>query len=451
MRRHLIAGKFGVKDNEAIPKAADEVVTRFDLINGHLDLDHGIGDAITNLERLGLYPTEIGVDLAVLAAHVHAADTRIARGSESQDGWTREIRLVVPVSDPATWNKAAPLLASILGFLTGDIWSVGFRSRLPGFKNTIGTRPAKALTSIPYDGVSLFSGGLDSLIGGIDALQAGRSPLFVSHVGEGAVSTSQDDCFDGLEKHFKPKSKFDRLRVWMQFREGFVKDVPSDFTTRGRSFLFFALGVFAGTALNKKFELDVPENGLIAINVPLDPMRMGALSTRTTHPHYIERWNDLLKVLGIPGHIRNPYWNKTKGEMVRGCANPNLLAKLADKSMSCASPTKGRWEGLPPGHCGYCLPCLIRRAALAPSDPTTYGIPNLKKAALKTSESEGKQVRSFQFAIARLKKTPDLAKLLIYKPGPLSQQPHDVSELADVYRRGLEEVGKILVGVKTES
>ena len=38
-------------------------------------------------------------DLLVLAALVHAADTRISRTTESQDTWTREICLLVPVSN----------------------------------------------------------------------------------------------------------------------------------------------------------------------------------------------------------------------------------------------------------------------------------------------------------------------------------------------------------------
>ena len=51
---------------------------------------------------------------------------------------------------------------------------------------------------------------------------------------------------------------------------------------------------FAATGLAPPFSLAVPENGLIALNVPLDPLRLGALSTRTTHPFYIARWNELL-------------------------------------------------------------------------------------------------------------------------------------------------------------
>lgn len=61
--------------------------------------------------------------------------------------------------------------------------------------------------------------------------------------------------------------------------------------------------------MNADFTLRVPENGLIALNVPLDPLRLGALSTRTTHPFYMARWNDLLSALGIPGRLENPYWN----------------------------------------------------------------------------------------------------------------------------------------------
>jgi hypothetical protein len=243
-------------------------------------------------------------------------------------------------------------------------------------------------------------------------------------------------------------SVFDRLRVWMSFDSGFVEEVGSEDTTRGRSFLFFSLGVAAGTALGRDFVLKVPENGLIALNVPLDRLRLGALSTRTTHPFYMARWNDLLRALCVGGKVENPYWDKTKGEMVAQCANPALLKQLAPLSLSCSSPTKGRWTKKPQGHCGYCLPCLIRRASLRGKDSTVYGVPDLKAATLDTRQAEGQQVRSFQIAIARLSKRPELAKALIHKPGPLYDDPTRHDDLADVYRRGLEEVGRLLTGVR---
>jgi hypothetical protein len=447
MRQHVIIGRFGPGDRIAIPTASGEVATRLDLVASEKVLAHGIGAALADLKKLRVHPTEMGLDLVVLAAHIHAADTRISRRTESQDTWTREIRLVVPVSDPGRWNAADPTLRRILNFLTGDRWTIGFRDRPTKFERCVPEASAE-LIGPPFDGVNLFSGGLDSLIGAIDALESGGHPLFVSHAGEGATSKLQEECFEALRKHYA-KSAPARLRVWMNFPKDLVRKVRAEDSTRARSFLFFALGIFAGTGLGKNFTLRVPENGLISLNVPLDPLRLGALSTRTTHQFYIARWNQLLSVLNIPASIENPYWDKTKGEMVSGCANLKLLQSLVTSSLSCASPTKGRWQGLPTEHCGFCLPCLIRRAALASiGDLTEYTLADLHRGSMDTRHAEGQQIRSFQYAIDRIRKRPDLARMLIHKPGPLYDNPERLDNLADVYRRGLGEVGALLDGVK---
>ena len=451
MKRQLVAGRFGSDDTLDVPAGTEEQRTYLQLVAGEKLLDHGIGDALTSLKKIGVFPSEIGIDLLVVAAHVHAADTRISRAQQSQDSWTREIRLVVPVSNPARWNAATHILKRALDFLTGDCWTIGFRARPARFV-TIGQRVPPPLIPLPFDTLSLFSGGLDSLIGAIDLMEAGNTPLLVSHFGEGATSDAQGKLFEGLKKHYKGSS-FARLRVGMTFVNGLVEGVDSENSTRGRSFLFFALGVFAGTGLGRRFVLRVPENGLIALNVPLDPLRLGSNSTRTTHPYYMARWNDLLNALGINGEVQNPYWGKTKGEMAANCRNPALLKKLATDSLSCSSPTKGRWQGLGIEHCGYCLPCLIRRAALmaawgAGGDATTYTVEDLRAQPLDTRESTGRQVRSFQYAIERLRGRPELANLLIHKPGSLADESAHLDELAGVYRRGLEEVNCLIDGVE---
>lgn len=453
MRRHVIIGRYGLDDRSQFPLGEGEVETRLDLVAGERSLDHGIGHALNDLARLGVYPSEIGVDVLILAAHVHAADTRISRTSESQDGWTREIRLIVPVSDPERWIAVTPVFVRMLNFLTGDHWSLAFRARPPRFTRVAPARPAR-LFGPPFDDIALFSGGLDSLIGAIDALEGGRTPLLISHAGEGATSDAQSTIFDTLQTHYRGCS-FDRLRLWMAFPDGFVRGSAGENTTRGRSFLFFALGVFAGSGLDTPFTLKVPENGLIAVNVPLDPLRLGALSTRTTHPFYIARWNDALQGLGLNGCIENSYWDMTKGEMVAACANGTLLRQLIPSSLSCASPTKGRWQGHGIQHCGYCLPCLIRRAALVTGlcpdpDTTVYTIDNLTDHVLDTRQSEGVQIRSFQLAIDRLRARPGLASILIHKPGSLfDESPARQEAIAGVYRRGLEEVRTLLTGVRT--
>jgi hypothetical protein len=452
MSRHVIIGRLGSDDKVAVPVGTGEVATQLRFVKAEKRLDFGIGRALDDLAKLKIFPTETGVDLMVLAAHVHAADTRLSRDTESQDNWTREIRLVVPVKDVDLWRGASSVLQRMLNFLTGDRWIVDFRSRPVGFEKTV--HPASQdLLGLHYDNLSLFSGGLDSLIGAIDELEMGRTPLLVSHAGEGSVSTSQEALYRRLEAHYKERG-FERLRVWMAFPTDLVKDVSPEMTTRGRSFLFFAAGVFASTGLGKAAGLRVPENGLIALNVPLDQLRLGALSTRTTHPFYIARWNELVSILGISTSIANPYWDKTKGEMVASCANQALLKRIISDSMSCSSPTKGRWTGHGSEHCGFCLPCIIRRAAinagLGKTDPTNYTLANLTGQVLDTKQAEGLQVRSFQFAIERLKKDPRLASILIHKPGSLSgESPAKQDALAAVYSRGMAEVGALLSGVET--
>lgn len=447
MTRHLLQGHFGRADrSNLMPAESGEKPTRFDLVAHDEVLDFGIGGALADLRAKNVFPSEMALDLLVTAAHVHAADTRISRTTESQDAWTREIRVVAPVSDVARWQTAKRILERMLNFLTGDRWTMQFRARPARFAQIVAR---KKLSVLPFTGVSLFSGGLDSLIGAIDQLEAKRVPLLVSHAGEPAVSKAQDDCFELLKKHYT-KLPFERLRTWMAFPKNLVRKVQSEESTRGRSFLFFALGAFAGTGLRESFLLHAPENGLIALNVPLDSLRLGALSTRTTHPFYIARWNELLGVLGIPGRIENPYWDKTKGEMVRGCANPSLLKKAAPLTLSCASPTKGRWQGHGIQHCGYCLPCLIRRASLAAiTDPTTYTVPDLRAQSWDPTTATGEQIRSFQYAIEKLRTRPGIEKLLIHKPGPLTDDPATVGALVALYKRGLEEVGALLRGVRT--
>ena len=454
MKQHALIGHFGPHDLPGVRTSDTEIATRLNLVTPSMRLDHGMGDALSGLGQLGVYPSELGLDLLVLAAHVHAADTRISRATESQDTWTREIHLVVPVSEPAKWTAVAPILTRMLNFLTGDRWTFSFRPRPHRFEKIAFRRP-KALKLPPFDALALFSGGLDSLIGAIDSLEDAHTPLLISHASEGAVSDAQSTCYASLKAHYSGRL-FNRLRLWMSFPNKLVHGVESEMTTRGRSFLFIALGVFAGTGLDREFVLDVPENGLIALNVPLDPLRLGSLSTHTTHPFYLARWNELLDALEIPGHVHNPFWGKTKGELVERCSNPELLRKLIPMSLSCSSPTKGRWQHRGVEHCGYCFPCLIRRAAIdrglgAGADPTPYSLADLSAKILDTRLAEGQQIRSVQFASARLLTDPSIAKLLIHKPGPLlDESPEQLEALAGVYTRGIREVATLLTGVLTQ-
>jgi hypothetical protein len=62
--------------------------------------------------------------------------------------------------------------------------------------------------------------------------------------------------------------------------------------------------------------------------------------------------------------LANPYQTHTKGEMLLNCRNQPLLQELFARTVSCSRPVVSRWQRQPAGACGYCYPCLMRRAAL---------------------------------------------------------------------------------------
>ena len=70
-------------------------------------------------------------------------------------------------------------------------------------------------------------------------------------------------------------------------------------------------------------------------------------------------------MLEIPHKVKNFFAYKTKGEIVQGVKTTKSFKMGAGKTISCSHPMradkgiKGR-----PRNCGYCYPCLIRRASL---------------------------------------------------------------------------------------
>lgn len=83
MRRHLITGRYGPGDRSRMPLGDGEVETRLDLVVGERSLGHGIGRALADLSRLGVFPSELGIDVLVLAAHVPEAWIRAVLAAES--------------------------------------------------------------------------------------------------------------------------------------------------------------------------------------------------------------------------------------------------------------------------------------------------------------------------------------------------------------------------------
>ena len=449
MRRHSVIVRLGPTDTTVVRvREPESVITEIRFIDGDRRLAFGLGQIMDGLIRRGLRPTDTAVDLTLLAGTVTAADTRISRHTETQDSWTREIDLYIPVADLASWRDTAPLIERILNFLSGDHWRLSFRDRHPDYEQII--QEPEELVTPPFDCTCLFSGGLDSFTGAIDLLEDGKRPIFVSHYWDAGTS-SQPVCAKRLGDVYG-----DMEPRWVRARVGFPDDLVAgsepEKTQRGRSFLFFSLAVLSASALEEGTIIYVPENGLISLNIPLDRLRIGAWSTRTTHPFYLARWQDLLGSLGMAITIENPYRFQTKGEMLSNCANKTFLRQNLHETISCSSVTKARWMGLPLGHCGYCVPCIIRRAAIQiafGTDSTEYrAVPDLIAHPLNSKAAEGKDLRSFQMMVERLNDHPALARILVHKTGPLSNYSDgEIAAYADVFKRGIDEVGSLIEDV----
>ena len=450
MRRFSLIGRLGPDDVASVkPVQTDSAVYEIDFLGSDRRLGFGIGQALDQVASLGLRSSERAIDLVLLAAMVTAGDTRVSRRINAQDGWTREVDLYVPVSAPKVWNDERQGIEALLRFLTGDRWRVFFHARSDRTM-ALAIQPKP----VAIDGlteVSLLSGGLDSLIGAIDLLANGRRPLFVSHYWDAETAKAQTSVLSALERHFRG-DEIKSVRVRLGFDRHHLDTGEKELTQRGRSFLFYALAALAASAFDRPMAVDISENGLIALNVPLDPLRLGALSTRTAHPHVIAGMRRLVDAVGLSVSFSNPYRHMTKGEMVSGCADGAFLRRVVGDSMSCSSPAKARYKKLSPRHCGYCVPCLIRRASLKTGlgvkDPTLYTVENLRANALATDRAEGGDVRSFQLMVKRIKAAPGLAKILVHKPGPLVDALDEIPAYADVFRRGVLEVGALLHGVK---
>ena len=397
---------------------------------------YGLQTYINELRKLDIYPSEMGFDTMIIGLMVYIADMKISRRKQSQDSWTREIMLSIPVFNDR-WIEYKETLERMLKFLTGDIWILKFYKR----KIKFAEEDKEKQRTDKYKIASLFSGGMDSLIAAINYMEQGQPTLFVSHAGEPRVRKWQTDLLQYLDADY-PNVLHKNAYLWTRLSDIKLPEADEDKNQRSRSFLFITIAIFAMSGMKKCNQLLMPENGLIALNVPLDCTRIGSHSTRTTHPFYLKLWNEIAQDL-FGFSISNPYWNKTKGEMAAECLNKDELRTIIGKSFSCSSVNNANIRSGHSQHCGHCLPCIIRRAAIYHAfgsyDSSEYLYSNVYD--IETNRGlVGEQLRSFQYAIQKLKQNPNAKKVLIYKSGPLENDEEYLTELSDMYYRGLMEV-----------
>jgi hypothetical protein len=161
----------------------------------------------------------------------------------------------------------------------------------------------------------------------------------------------------------------------------------------------------------------------------------------------------LLETLGLRHAVKNPYRLQTKGELLEGSANQALVLDLAKDSISCSHPEARRWIGLPSGNCGWCYPCLIRRASLHHVGADNhgfgrahgaYGLDALTDATLLDRASgRGQSLRALTLSLRRPERVEDVITNGRIPGG-------ETSDFFDVYARGREELRNWLKGAGPE-
>jgi len=300
-------------------------------------------------------------DLLEIASSVFFADTAFPRGGDSRPvmgaGWHRNLNFHLAVRRPETWRRPeiTNALRDAVEFLTGDRVNFEFGEKPP-------EDPAEPY--LPFDPnadhyqadeVILFSGGLDSFAGALEALKMRPGKVvLVTHRSAPKAITRQTDLGACL------KREFGGCVLHLHVRATRARKASKESTQRSRSFLFTALGYVVARMAGAS-RVSFYENGIVSHNLPISPQVVGTMASRTTHPLAIKKLQELLDLLEDGSvRLRNCFEWLTKTDVVKKIDEYGA-ASCISRSVSC---TTLRNESRETHHCGTCSQCIDRRFAI---------------------------------------------------------------------------------------
>jgi hypothetical protein len=337
-------------------------------------------------------------DLVRVGHAAFLADRAFRRG-RPLGGLSRELSVTVAVEEPDRWSEVADLVAALASFVSQDQWQFQFVATQEKTEST-----AHSFRPSLQSSVSLFSDGLDSLCGAAAVLQRGEAPIFVSLAPPG-LKTARARVTElasrlGLGGQGAEYFSF-RLRVSDQDPAGNRSLFPER-SRRTRPMLFLSLaGAVAAELAVTRIRLN--ENGVLAVNLPVQDHVAGSLISRHAHPETLRRFEALL--IAIWPHpsrpmVENLFADQTKGEElgVLGAASA-----LTPETISCEYGRQqmatqlswlkkhGRYDAKTK-ECGLCMPCIIRRSALAAAritEPREHYVFDARKALRGSEHNAG--------------------------------------------------------------
>ena len=306
---------------------------------------------------------------------IYVADRLCPRRHRGLATGQRAIQVKIPVTDSLHWYQSdiQSALSELVCWTTGDFWDFTFVDVQPSSQIRETAFPFGPLHDPSASSVALYSGGLDSLAGLCMQLAASpeTGPVLVSGFTTDYLLSLQRRQLDGIKDAVG--RKLDRPMpniVHLPFSFGMKNATQREKSQRSRALVFLTFGATVASSLGLR-KLEVYENGIGALNLPLNATQFGVDNYRGVHPHTLLLFERLLKVaLDVDLQIENPCLFMTKGDMCKSIASIKAGDAVGDTVTCDSFPLR-----LPNGvtHCGHCTSCILRRlslraAGLAPFD-----------------------------------------------------------------------------------
>lgn len=303
-------------------------------------LPKGLIFPLNNAER-------IYIDLANIAFVVHLGDKR-----RWYNGTCQRIHASISVYNVDLFSTMKVSIEQLLNSMTDDRWTIEFTER-----RINQCRQQTFSTYRDIERVSLWSGGLDSLVGSaiLDTKQTEGNTLKVLSGNNVSVSTQARVLHRKYNCTVNNTSYLIHQPTESKRKQRFRIRSPLNSYCRTRGFAFMILAAIQAHQLGLN-KLYVYENGLGAINYWQDNIS----TSMSVHPYSLYQLSSILSMIWQGSFsIENPFIFKTKAEMIK---QSGMLPEILMMSWSCDSAK--RIVGTQIKQCGFCSSCLLRRVSL---------------------------------------------------------------------------------------